>query len=104
MYTLKIYPYNTYTYLDYPNIDRITKNISIEVLNDNLSALIGNAALNANNEFEFVCICTSADIEVVDYLVNENYCKIVSKHKDKSFNFLTVYHLTLTEKALLAAL
>ena len=104
MYILKIYPYNTYTYLDYPNIDRITKNISIEVVNNNLSVLQGNATLNDNNEFEFVCICTSADIEVVDYLVNENYCKIVNKRKDKNFNFLTIYHLTLTEKALLLAL
>lgn len=104
MYILKIYPYSTHIYLDYPNIDRITKNISIEVLNNNLSVLQGNAALNDNNEFEFVCICTSADIEVVDYLVNENYCKIINKHKDKNFSFLTIYHLTLTEKALLTAL
>ena len=101
---LKIYPYSVTHYTEnYPEIARITKHVSLDVMQNNEILIRGNANLH-NNEFRFIIKCGKDAKHAVDYLLDEGYCKLVNEYPDELFDFLTVYYLVLTEKALLTAI
>lgn len=104
MYTLRLDPIQFTVKLDDEEKNTVT-NMNVSLLNDNGSIMFFKTAhINKNNQFEFNACDFGEYYKFINFLINNDYCKVRKIEVVNYPNYFKKYFLVLTENALLTAL